>query len=140
MQGTTVEVDVLVTAQEARAGTQKEVRYPRMIPCPECGGWGKVGNLCPECNGTGQIKKVKRTTFGIMEQMVICPKCKKKREYPEHPCQRCEGKGIMLERKTIVVNVPPGVYDGMYLKCAGGGNCSTKGGILGDLILNIHLT
>ena len=52
------------------------------------------------------------------------------------PVKKCNGKGINVLEEILEFNIPPGIMDGEILALGGKGN-SIKGGITGDLLINI---
>jgi molecular chaperone DnaJ len=55
------------------------------------------------------------------------------------PCPTCHGRGRISARRTLEVNVPPGVDNGMRLPLRGEGEAGDPGAPRGDLILEIHV-
>lgn len=49
----TMAIDLVVTSDELRTGTTKEIRIQRMIACTKCGGIAGVSPRCSECAGNG---------------------------------------------------------------------------------------
>lgn len=51
----TMAVDLLVTPNELRDGTTKEIPIQRKVACTQCGGIAGVSPTCPECAGRGSV-------------------------------------------------------------------------------------
>jgi len=54
------------------------------------------------------------------------------------PCERCAGRGVVVDLDRIRVRIPPGVDDGSRLRLRGKGNVRTDGGA-GDLFLTVRV-
>jgi len=55
-RGRDLEADIMVTLEEAQAGSVRSISLRRETPCEQCGGTGIVGRKpCPRCHGSGQI-------------------------------------------------------------------------------------
>jgi molecular chaperone DnaJ len=55
------------------------------------------------------------------------------------PCAACQGEGRVEKRRSLQVNVPPGVDEGTRIRLAGEGEAGIRGGPSGDLYIFIHL-
>lgn len=110
---------------EAAKGTSKDIKIEPMVNCHACDGSGmKSGTQrenCARCRGTGT-----RIHFmqGGFQMAATCESCggagvviPKGAE-----CSSCNGNGVAKERKTIRVDIPPGVDDGMRLRVTGEGD------------------
>ena len=94
---------------------------------------------CPDCHGTGKVNFQQRSMFGMMTSTRPCSKCQGKGKIIENPCPKCSGSGRMQKKKTISVNIPAGINDGMTLAVRGQGNIGTNGGPRGDLNVRINV-
>lgn len=134
---------VKLTFEEAAFGIEKEIQITRDEQCQTCNGSGaKPGTspvTCPQCNGQGEPRQVHQTLLGSMVQVVTCSRCNGTGEVIETPCDTCHGRG--LERKTVkkLVNIPPGVSDGVQIRLAGEGQPGTHGGPHGNFYLEIEV-
>jgi len=134
---------VKLTFEEAAFGVEKEIQITRDEQCQTCNGSGaKPGTspvTCPQCNGQGETRQVHQTLLGSMVQVVTCSRCNGTGEVIETPCVTCHGRG--LERKTVnkLVNIPPGVSDGVQIRLAGEGQPGTHGGPHGNFYLEIEV-
>jgi molecular chaperone DnaJ len=134
---------VKLTFEEAAFGVEKEIQITRDEQCQTCNGSGaKPGTspvTCPQCNGQGETRQVHQTLLGSMVQVVTCSRCNGTGEVIETPCDTCHGRG--LERKTVnkLVNIPPGVSDGVQIRLAGEGQPGTHGGPHGNFYLEIEV-
>src|SRR2546422_482793 len=70
---------------------------------------------------------------------MTCPKCNGRGQWPERPCPRCSGEGRIAEQRTIAVEIPPGVPDGVQLRVPGRGLAGDAGAPSGDLYVAVHV-
>ncbi|MFX0027119.1 MAG: molecular chaperone DnaJ [Candidatus Hermodarchaeota archaeon] len=141
--GQDIEDYVEITFEEAMFGVKKDVIIQRYTPCDECEGTGaedpsSVKN-CDDCKGTGQVQTVTRQGFSTIIRTTGCNKCMGTGKIFEKKCKVCKGKKVVPETKTIHVNIPPGVEDGVHLKVQGAGHVPSVNAIPGDLYLGIRI-
>jgi molecular chaperone DnaJ len=142
-RGTDILAEVEITLEEAAAGIEREVEFPRMGECPVCkGSGGKAGTYpsnCPDCNGTGELHEVRRTFFGNMMTAATCFRCGGSGRLNLDPCERCSGDGRVRVTESIKVGIPPGVDDGAQLRVSGRGEAGPRGGPTGNLYVAIRV-
>ncbi|MFX0180124.1 MAG: molecular chaperone DnaJ [Candidatus Hodarchaeota archaeon] len=141
--GQDIEDYIEITFEEAMFGVKKDVIIQRYTPCDECEGTGaedpsSVKN-CDDCKGTGQVQTVTRQGFSTIIRTTGCNKCMGTGKIFEKKCKVCKGKKVVPETKTIHVNIPPGVEDGVHLKVQGAGHVPSVNAIPGDLYLGIRI-
>ena len=121
-RGQNLRVRIYVTLNEVHSGATKEIRYNRQVRCKECDGTtiGKDSHLdtCPYCGGTGRIV----SSMGAWQTVSPCPHCNGSGQIVQNPCHCCGGTGFETETKTISINIPKGIADGMAFTIVGGGN------------------
>lgn len=66
-----------------------------------------------------------------------CPACHGEGQVITDPCKTCRGTGREKKKRTVKINVPPGVDSGMRLRMAGYGDAGEGGGPPGDLYVYI---
>ncbi|MBQ8171602.1 MAG: molecular chaperone DnaJ [Oscillospiraceae bacterium] len=142
-KGSDIAVSLSISFMEACKGLTHDIEVNRVEECEECGGTGaKKGTntkTCPDCHGSGKVSFQQRTMFGNMASTRPCTKCQGKGKIIENPCPKCSGSGRMQKKKTISVNIPAGINDGMTLAVRGQGNMGTNGGSRGDLNVRINV-
>ncbi len=138
-RGEDMSCDVTLTFEESAMGTEKEIKVPRNVTCPECYGQGyergKSPDRCPVCEGRGQ--RILRQ--GFLTISTTCSRCHGSGYIITHPCKKCQGEGTIEEHEKIKINIPPGVEDGSYLRMSGQGGEGRHHGPRGDLFIRIHI-
>ena len=128
--GDNVEVQANISFMEAAKGTSKTINLTPQVPCGTCDGSGlKAGtkrSSCTSCNGTGT-----RVHFmqGGFQMASTCGSCEGTgTTIPKgSECKTCAGHGVVRERKTITVDIPAGIEDGMRLRVDGAGDAPPTG-------------
>ena len=112
------------------------------MTCPACRGTGAEGEelvTCPTCGGRGQVSSAQRRGYSQFITITTCPKCNGRGQWPKAPCRRCGGQGRITEDRTIAVEIPPGVPDGVQLRVPGRGLAGDAGAPPGDLYVLVHI-
>ncbi|KAK0391154.1 hypothetical protein NLU13_0655 [Sarocladium strictum] len=128
--GDNIEVQASITFLEAAQGTSKTISVTPQVSCGTCSGSGlKTGTQrapCKSCNGTGTRVHFMQGGFQMASTCGICdgtgstiPKGSE--------CKTCGGHGVTRERKTITVDIPAGIEDGMRLRVDGAGDAPATG-------------
>lgn len=142
-RGEDIQVDVDLSFKEAVFGVAKEVSVSKHNRCERCGGIGAEPGTqlrtCEDCGGNGVRTITQRTILGNMQSRVACPSCDGLGEVPKSTCTTCRGDGVTRGRKTLTVNIPAGVDDGMVVRVRGEGE-AVRTGEPGDLLLRMHVT
>ena len=142
-RGRDLEARVEVTLEQAAFGAEIDLSLNKMETCGRCGGNGaepgsKVAS-CPRCGGTGQVQQRTQSLFGQMITVTTCPKCEGRGQVPETPCTKCRGSGLDEKRRTLRVNIPQGIEDGVYMTLRGQGEAGPYGGPPGDLYVLVGI-
>ncbi|MFX1490553.1 MAG: molecular chaperone DnaJ [Promethearchaeota archaeon] len=141
--GQDIEDQLVLSFEEAMFGVKKEIPTERYTPCDSCEGTGAEDPssivTCPECQGTGRIRKMTQSGFGTIIRETGCQACSGVGKIIEKKCKVCGGRKVVPEEKTISVNIPPGVEDGIHLKVQGGGHIPSVNAIPGDLYIRIRI-
>jgi molecular chaperone DnaJ len=111
------------------------------ILCTTCTGSGCAPGTsprtCPACGGSGEIQSVQRSFLGQVMTSRACGQCGGTGQQIPSPCQTCSGEGRVRARRTITVDVPPGIEDGMRIRLSGQGEVGPGGGPAGDLYVEV---
>jgi molecular chaperone DnaJ len=141
-RGSNLRVKVKLTLEEIATGAEKKIKVSKYISCDHCNGSGAHSgssfNRCTTCHGTGHVTRVQNTILGQMQTTGTCPSCGGEGQTITEKCKSCHGDGIVRGEDVITLNIPAGVADGMQLSVSGKGNAGPRGGIAGDLIIQIE--
>lgn len=135
--------DVLAVAdidfETAVAGGQVPVTVTGPITCGGCGGTGydRAGSevVCWTCDGKKTVAY--RNRFG--ESVGTCLTCGGEGTQPSERCALCSGRGTIVGRRMVDVEIEPGVDDGDTMTVAGAGGPGGPGGNPGDLLVVIRV-
>ncbi|MCH4895543.1 molecular chaperone DnaJ [Marinilabiliaceae bacterium JC040] len=140
-KGSNLRVKVKLTLKEVCEGVEKKIKVKKYVSCSTCGGSGaKDGSskkTCTRCNGTGHITRVQNTILGQMQTQSVCPECNGEGKIITEKCTQCGGEGVELKEEVITIQIPAGVEEGMQLSVSGKGNAARRGGVNGDLLVQI---
>jgi molecular chaperone DnaJ len=141
--GGDVAASLAIDLVDAARGANVELRYEAVTRCPRCHGNaaepGTPITSCKRCGGSGRLQGVTRTPFGQVVRSVQCDTCHGAGKIPEEPCTECEGRGRVLEQRTLRVDVPAGIEDGQRIRLAGRGHTGEPGAPDGDLYVTIRV-
>jgi molecular chaperone DnaJ len=135
----TVEIDLV----EAARGVTREVPFEAAVTCSRCGGNGAEPGTeittCPTCEGSGRLQQVTRSVFGEFVRTQTCPACAGSGRRIEQPCEECRGAGLVVEERTLPVEIPPGIHHGQRVRLSGEGHAGLVGGRAGDVYVEVHI-
>ena len=142
-RGRDIETRIEITLEQAAFGAEVELSLNRAEKCSRCGGNGAEPEskvvTCPQCGGSGQIQQRTQSLFGQMITVTTCPRCQGRGQIAEKPCTQCGGNGLENKRRTLSINVPEGIDDGVYLTLRGQGDSGPYGGPNGDLYVGVRI-
>ncbi len=138
-RGADLEMEMVITLEEAASGITRKITIPRWEPCSRCDGNGaepgsKISS-CPTCHGSGQVRRKTQTLFGQAFTVGTCPDCGGSGKTFESKCNDCSGRGKVRKNRDIEVKVQAGVDRGTRLRIPGAGELGERGGPPGDLYL-----
>ena len=128
--GENIEVQTNISFMDAAKGVTKNITVTPLVQCGTCKGDGlKQGSsrqTCKRCNGTGTRVHVMQQGFQMASTCEACggqgitiPRGSE--------CKTCTGNGVVRSRKTVEVDIPGGVDDGMRLRVSGEGDAPATG-------------
>ena len=137
-RGADLSYEMTIEFEDAVNGIEKEIRIPVTEACNVCNGSGSDdGDLetCNECNGTGQVRRSRRTVFGVFSSISACNKCEGDGKIIKNKCKECKGAGVVSEMKKLKVKIPAGIGDGNQIRLSRKGEVNRKGKNPGDLYI-----
>src|SRR5919199_2388888 len=142
-QGRDAAVHADITLAEAANGTSVEVSFEAIDTCEVCRGNGaKPGTpivTCERCGGVGVLQAVTRSPCGQVMRQTACDVCHGEGRVASEPCERCDGRGREVRRRTLRVDVPAGIGDGQRIRLTGRGHAGERGGPPGDLYVLVRI-
>ena len=143
IDGEDITVRIAISFEEAVFGCKKEISFPKIQKCSDCGGSGAQKGTdiekCSRCGGRGTITVQQRTIFGMTQTTRGCPDCNGTGKIIKKPCSNCKGKGLVRITKKLDVSIPSGIDDGQRIVLRGQGNEGKNGGYAGDLIIQVSV-
>jgi len=127
-----------ITFEEAIEGTEKELKIPKHIPCPDCKGSGAAPGgeaTCSDCGGRGEL----RYSQGFLAIKRVCPACGGTGIRITKHCSHCRGEKLIRTEHKVKVKIPPGITDESRLRIRGEGEIGFYGGPEGDLYIEIYV-
>jgi molecular chaperone DnaJ len=130
-----------LTLAEAAFGVRRDISVETAIVCQTCYGSGCAPGTSPRtcqvCNGLGEIQSVQRSFLGQVMTTRPCHACGGTGQQIPSPCPTCGSEGRVRARRTITVDVPAGIEDGMRIRLSGQGEVGPGGGPAGDLYIEV---
>ncbi|KAG8908538.1 Casein kinase II subunit alpha [Tulasnella sp. 403] len=143
-RGDDIEVNVGVSFLEACKGAKRTINITPVVDCNTCHGSGlKPGmkrSVCGTCNGTGTRTFMVQSGF---QMATTCPACRGSGStVPKNgKCGDCSGMGKVKSRKSVDINIPAGVEEGMIIRVPATGDMPVAGkGTPGDLLIRVSVT
>ncbi|MGB5109822.1 MAG: molecular chaperone DnaJ [Formosimonas sp.] len=138
-RGSDLRYTMEISLEDAAKGKVTQIRVPSWDECDVCHGSGaeagSTPETCPTCHGQGQV----RMSQGFFSVQQTCPTCHGTGKHIPKPCKPCGGAGKVKSNKTLEVNIPAGIEDGMRIRNAGKGEPGVNGGPSGDLFVEVHI-
>ena len=134
-RGSDLRYNMEVSLEDAYNGKTAEISVPTAIACETCDGDGaKPGSspsTCGTCSGSGRV----RASQGFFSIERTCPNCQGRGEVISDPCSDCSGQGRVTKERTLSVDIPKGIEDGVRIRLGGEGEAGMRGGPAGDLYI-----
>ncbi|MFH1159554.1 MAG: molecular chaperone DnaJ [bacterium] len=141
-KGSNLRVKVKLTLEEVAHGVEKKIKVNKYVRCTTCSGTGaRRGNAyqtCSTCRGSGHVTRITSSFLGQMQTTTICPHCGGEGQIITDKCLDCAGNGVIKGEEVISIKIPAGVAEGMQLSMSGKGNTAARGGVPGDLLIQIE--
>ena len=140
-QGADALLPLSLTLEEAAFGVRRELTVETAVVCDTCHGNGCAPGTsprtCQTCGGLGEIQSVQRSFLGQVMTSRPCSACAGTGEQIPSPCPTCGTEGRVRARRTITVDVPAGIEEGMRIRLSGQGEVGPGGGPAGDLYVEV---
>ncbi len=141
-KGSDLRIKLKLNLSDIANGVEKKIKVKRYVACKSCSGNGSKNGTslsnCTTCNGQGQVRRVQQTMLGQMVSTTTCPTCNGEGKIVSERCEVCFGEGRELQEDLISIKIPAGVAEGMQLSMSGKGNVPSRGGVAGDLLIQIE--
>ncbi|MBV9812389.1 MAG: molecular chaperone DnaJ, partial [Acetobacteraceae bacterium] len=136
--GADVRAAVEIDLSDAFTGTKASLRVPTRAACEACSGTGSQdksagSETCRTCSGQGKVRA--QQSFFVVER--TCPTCNGRGRTIRNPCPICHGGGTVQRERTLQVQIPAGVEDGVRIRLAGEGEAGGPGAPPGDLYVHV---
>ena len=129
--------------RDAVFGVQRIMEIDTAVLCGTCQGSccqpGTGLKTCDICRGAGQIQRQVRSLLGNVLTTAPCNSCQGYGQTIPSPCIDCRGQGRVRSRRSLDLNIPGGVEDGLRLQLAGQGEVGQAGGPNGDIYVDISV-
>jgi molecular chaperone DnaJ len=141
-QGADALLRIELTLPETAFGVRREIAVDTAVICETCHGNGCAPgtkpHTCATCGGAGEIQSVQRSFLGQVLTTRACTACGGTGQQIPSPCPTCGAEGRVRARRTITVDVPAGIEEGMRIRLSGQGEVGQGGGPAGDLYIEVH--
>ena len=138
-RGADLRYNMEVSLEEAFTGKAAEISVPTAVACDSCSGSGaKPGSspsTCGTCGGNGRV----RASQGFFSIERTCPQCQGRGEVISDPCNDCAGQGRVTKERSLSVDIPAGIEDGVRIRLGGEGEAGSRGGPAGDLYIFLSI-
>ena len=134
--------ELTINFEDAVNGIEKEIKIPITEACSACNGTGAENDdfeACSECNGTGQLRKTRRTVFGVFSSISVCDRCEGEGSIIKNKCDECKGSGTVSEMKKLKIKIPAGIDNNNQIRLSRKGNVNRKGKNPGDLYVIVKV-
>ncbi|PIW28322.1 MAG: molecular chaperone DnaJ [Rhodobacterales bacterium CG15_BIG_FIL_POST_REV_8_21_14_020_59_13] len=138
-RGSDLRFDLEVSLKDAFDGKSETLKVPTNLTCERCDGIGAEPGTsletCTTCGGQGVVT----AGNGMFRIRQTCPACGGQGKTVSEPCHECDGVGQVRKVRTLTVDIPAGVEDGMRIRLAGEGESGARGGPRGDLYIFVSI-
>ncbi|KAF2094058.1 hypothetical protein NA57DRAFT_60706 [Rhizodiscina lignyota] len=133
--GNDIEVQTNISFMDAAKGAKKEIWITPLVECGTCHGSGlKKGvkrQACKACDGNGTRVQFMQGGFQVAMTCDVCGGSGQ--SVPKNgTCGTCHGDGAVRQRKSVTVEIPGGVEDGMRMRVSGEGDAPATGRVAGE--------
>ncbi len=138
-RGADLRYNMEVSLEDAYNGKSAEISVPTAVSCDTCSGSGaKPGSSPVTCNTCGGVGRV-RASQGFFSVERTCPECQGRGEAISDRCNDCSGQGRVTKERTLSVDIPAGIEDGVRIRLGSEGEAGARGGPSGDLYIFLSI-
>ena len=116
-------IRIQITLEDTVFGANRDLTVDTAAACGSCAGAGTAPNsqatTCAMCKGRGEIQQMQRSFLGQIMTARPCPQCQGFGQTIQHPCPECAGDGRVRTRRTLTIQIPPGVDSGTRIQLTG---------------------
>ncbi len=124
-------------------GTHRDLELDTADTCGLCGGDGAqpgtTPSPCDVCHGSGTVQRTMRSLLGNVVTNAPCTVCRGYGSIIRTPCPTCAGEGRVRAHRTVPLDIPGGVDNGMRLRLEQEGEAGPGGGPNGDLYVELRV-
>jgi DnaJ-class molecular chaperone len=134
-----------ITLKQIAQNKKLKISYERKSKCIDCNGTclkkGYSLKKCNICDGKGTIKENVRLGPLNLQKDIVCGYCKGKcTVFPsKSKCEKCNGNGIIISQKQVVINTIE-CYENKFLKFLNFGDFFIDTKSYSDLIIKMNIT
>ncbi len=137
-QGTSFDITLQLSFDDAMRGGQFPLSVTRSERCGACAGTGHVPRppvACPQCAGAGS----RRWARGHMVFTKECEACGGVGQIMSQICRMCGSAGVHARSEVVTLGLPAGIEAGARIAVPGRGHAGARGGPAGDLYVTIDV-
>ena len=136
VKGENISVSISISFLESYIGCKRKLTYTQNLTCKECNGYGGHNiSKCSRCNGTGYALR----NYGPFSVPETCAQCNGLGYTYKNICKVCAGAGLLRTEKSVSIQIPAGVDNGVILVEPGLGHSGKNKGAAGDLRIKISV-
>uniref|UniRef100_A0A6V7QWG1 Chaperone protein dnaJ 1, mitochondrial n=1 Tax=Ananas comosus var. bracteatus TaxID=296719 RepID=A0A6V7QWG1_ANACO len=132
-------VSIELSFMEAVQGCRKNITFEADVLCETCKGSGvppgTVPQTCKACRGSGIIFMRR----GLYSLESTCSRCNGTGKIVSNFCKSCKGEQIMKGKRSVKLDIMPGVDNGDTMKVSGSGGADPDRSRPGDLYVTIKV-
>jgi len=137
-QGGDLQTSLTIDFIEAVNGCRRDVQIQSQGHCVKCDGTGDqpgtTARTCTKCGGSGVLT----ASQGFFAVQTTCRSCGGQGQM-RTSCSSCRGSGLVPERRTVEVTIPPGVNTNTMLRLVGQGDAGELKGPRGHLWIKLKV-
>ena len=128
--GQNIETQTSISFMDAAKGVNKVISITPLCKCKTCNGLGLRKGFertqCKKCGGSGTRVHFMQAGFQMAS---TCDTCSGTGVVVPRggECTNCSGQGAVRQRKSVDIDIPGGVEDGMRLRVSGEGDAPATG-------------